>query len=106
MKDIQGIQFINDDLECIKILMDEGMLHLLKPRNGFNQVSATFKRGDAMCLAIYDGTPGDSGYMVMMIPAKVMTQDQAVFFFARFIAEVSEGELEATWEEKANIQHN
>ena len=106
MNNLKGIQCIMDDVECVKLITEAGLLDQLRPRPGFNQVSATFKHGDALCMAMRHCGTGDDGYMVIIIPHHVMGTERACEFFADFISEASTGEIEMSWEDKTDIRHN
>ena len=85
---------ITDDVECMRILTDEGLLDKLRPWPGFTHVNTAFQYAGCWCLATYDcghSDPKDNGYTIVMLPDSSTTLDEAAKFFSEAINGVTHG---------------
>lgn len=71
---------IPDNVECIKILTELGLVDKLQPEPGFNSCTTFFDYQDCYCMAAYHkGHPdeNDNGFMISMIPHAMMAPEDA-----------------------------
>ena len=85
---------IEDNVECLRIIVDLGILDLLQPVEGANSAFHCYETEDHNCLASYytgHGTMKDDGYLIVMLPKTEWSFDRAAQAFADCIVETSEG---------------
>jgi hypothetical protein len=81
---------MTDDVKCIKLLTDLGLLEVLRPKPPHNQASHAFDKG-YWCLAICDFDPdrGDNGYTVCGLPKSEFSKEEAEEFFSDLLRQTS-----------------
>lgn len=80
---------IADDVECIRILAEEGLLDKVRPFPPHNQASHAFGRGEHWCLATCHSGSSDDGYTILCLPKSRFTREQAGGFFSELLVECS-----------------
>ena len=81
---------IDDDVECIKILTDHGLLNAMMPGEGFNICFGRFYTDTHYGIASYqrgNARPEDNGYLVVLLPRSEISAIGASEFFAEFVAD-------------------
>lgn len=81
---------ITDNVECLKILLDEGIVEQLKPKDGANVVYHSYQSKDHYCMASYHtdhGNNDDDGYLIVMVPKSSWSFMDAAHFFSNAISE-------------------
>lgn len=109
MKYKPGEQYIiGDNVEAMKVIVDAGVLSLMKPKGTANTAYHCFEKEHHWCMAsnhIGHELEKDNGYMAMMIPKTKMDKTQAATFFANCIHENSEA-ITFGWETVAPLNSN
>ncbi|MDB6017691.1 MAG: hypothetical protein JWR19_2180 [Pedosphaera sp.] len=84
------VLMIEDDAQCLRILSEAGLLNALTPRPGKDTACTSFEHGEFRCLACYHyghTNPADNGYLVVMMPKSIFSEQDAAVFFAGIISE-------------------
>lgn len=93
MKYKQGEKYIiGDNVEAMKVIVDAGVLNLMKPKGTANTAYYCFEREHHWCLAsnhIGHELEKDNGYMVLMLPKSKFDKELAASAFADCIHENS-----------------
>lgn len=100
----EGVLIIDDNVEAMKICVDQGILtNLLPPKDSTSNVGYhAFQRGEHWCLASYHlghEKEEDNGYMVVMVPTYMLTKEQAGAFFLELMKENGNGVLQFVWKD-------
>lgn len=91
---------ITSDIECARILTDEGLLDKLVPQEEANMAATFFERWEHYCMAVKHwghADPTDNGFIIIMLPKSRFSRMDAARFFAEAIND--------TKDEWASIQH-
>lgn len=85
---------IEDNTECLRLIVDQGVLDLLKPCPGANSAYHCYITEHHYCMASFHtghGTKKDDGYLIVMVPKSKWEFRRAAEFFADAIVDTSEG---------------
>lgn len=100
---------IKDNVECLRIIVDLGVLDSLTPIPGANSAFHTYTTDDHYCMASYHkehGTKEDDGYLIVMVPKTTWSFDRAAQFFANCIVDNTDGIHISYDHKKAQKQNN
>jgi hypothetical protein len=99
---------IEDNVEAMRLIVDQGVLHLMKPKPGQQFVAHCYETEHHYCIASYHcghDNPIDNGYAVYMASKSKHTSSQAADHFAHAINETTEG-ITVDWLSPGNRRHN
>lgn len=98
MEIINGSVILKDNVECMKILSDHGLLGTMQPSGAFTASHAAFRHThegvDYYCLAAYHcghREEKDNGFTICMLPCKSWTKEEAQEFFKELIRGTTSG---------------
>lgn len=92
---------IMDNVECMRILTELGILDKLYPEPPYTRAHAFFEFKDCHCVAAYDkghAEEKDNGYSIVMIPYALMPIEQSHALFEDLM-EKTQTEPGGTWRE-------
>lgn len=85
---------VSDNVECLRLIVDRGVLEQLTPCHGANSAFHSYTTDNHYCMASYHtehGNKEDDGYLIVMVPKTTWTFQRAAQFFANCIADNTEG---------------
>lgn len=99
---------VEDNTEAMKLIVDQGVLDLLRPKDGGNFASYAYQTEHHWCLASsHSGheVKDENGYAVCMIPKSRFTREQAASGFADVIRSTTDG-ITFGWATAPPLEHN
>jgi hypothetical protein len=99
---------VDDNVEAMRLIVDRGVLHLLKPKPDQQFVAHFYETEHHYCMASYHcghELEKDNGYGVYLASKKKHTADQAADHFAYAISQTTEG-ITYGWMETGNKKNN
>lgn len=99
---------IENNTEAIRLIVDQGLLNLLRPRDGGNFASYSYQTEHHWCLASNHcghEDDKDNGYAVCLIPKSKFTKEEAAYGFADAIYATTEG-ITYGYEPVPPLKHN